>query len=139
MKNFVVDASYVAAFLLKETVFVEKSFRDIYKLSLSKSAAIYSSPILVSELTNILRFKFLDVEEATDVYRAFLDLPILSYSLSGSDWEDILKLSYELDTTVYDTSYHAVARLLGGTFLTCDKKYFQKAKKLGGIEFVGGR
>lgn len=136
MKNFVVDASYVGAFLLKETPAVERSFKEIYKLSQSKSVTIYSSPILVSELTNILRFKFLDIEEATDVYRTFLDLPIVSYHLSGEDWEDILELSYELDTTVYDTSYHAVARLLGGTFLTCDKKYFQKAKKLGNIELI---
>ncbi len=136
MKNFVVDASYVAAFLLKETAAVEKSFSNIYKLSLSKSAAIYSSPILTSELTNILRFKFLIIGEATDVLRAFFDLPILSYSLSSTDWEDILKLSYELNTTAYDTSYHFVAQLLGGTFLTCDKKYFQKAKKLGAVELI---
>lgn len=48
----------------------------------------------------------------------------------------VLELAYDLGTTVYDASYHYLARFLDAVFLTCDKEYYEKAKNIGNIELI---
>jgi len=43
-------------------------------------------------------------------------------------------MAYFLKASFYDTSYHFLAKLLKGDFITCDTEYFKKAKKLGNIK-----
>jgi len=42
--------------------------------------------------------------------------------------------AYFLKASFYDTSYHVLAKLLKGDFITCDIEYFKKAKELGKIK-----
>jgi predicted nucleic acid-binding protein len=45
-----------------------------------------------------------------------------------SAWrERIIKLAAEHGVTFYDASYHALAAVLGGVFVTADEKYLRKA------------
>jgi len=69
-------------------------------------------------------------------YEKFLDLGLEIYTPDSNGVEQIILMAFEIDATVYDCSYHFVANELGGIFLTCDKEYFKKAKKLGSIELI---
>jgi predicted nucleic acid-binding protein len=45
-----------------------------------------------------------------------------------SAWrERIIKLAAEHGVTFYDASYHALAAVMGGVFVTADEKYLRKA------------
>ena len=41
--------------------------------------------------------------------------------------EQIIKLAADHGVTFYDASYHALAAVLGGVFVTADEKYLRKA------------
>ena len=136
MKKYVLDASVVVGFLLKENQAFDQLFKEIKMERKSGKAMVSSSPLLVSEVANALRYKIISGVEAKDLYESFLKLGIENYLLNSLDWCDILTQSYELGTAVYDTSYHKVAKLLGATLFTGDKVYYQKAKDLGSIELI---
>lgn len=93
-----------------------------------------SIPLLVSEFANGVRFALTDSMLAAETFKKFSLLPIKYFALSAEQVSEALALSYELGTTVYDTSYHLLARLLSATFITADREYFQKAKVLGNID-----
>jgi len=45
-------------------------------------------------------------------------------------------VAFDIETTIYDTLYHATAIIYEYEFVTLDKKYFDKAKKYGNIALV---
>jgi len=66
----------------------------------------------------------------------FLKLPIEFFGFSEVHYIKILNLSYQFGTSFYDTSYHFLAKLLKGVFLTADKDYFKKARGFGCIKLL---
>ena len=136
MTRYVIDASVVIKSLLNEDKVVEGKFRNLLEEVDSGKAELISSKFLVIEVGNGLRFGVKDPEKCLSVFSDFLKLPIKNRTLSKIQVKQSVKTSYELDTTVYDTSYHVLAKSLNATFLTCDNDYFQKAKSLGDIELI---
>lgn len=53
---------------------------------------------------------------------------------------DVLRKTFDLSerygVTFYDASYHALALIHTGTFVTADERYIAKAKKAGGVLFL---
>lgn len=85
------------------------------------------------ELNNYLSRHF-DSETATSFYSHFKsykfqyhDLHLKTSRIAFEIIEKFPKISF------YDASYHALAISENATFLTCDKKYYEKTKKLGHI------
>jgi len=136
MKKYVFDASVLLRAILDKEEKAARKVKEIFSEVGSKKAEAYSSSFLVLEFANGVRFSLNDSSYALLVWERFAELPINFFSFNQNHLQEILKLSYQLNTTVYDTSYHFLAKLLGGTFVTCDKQYYQKAKKLGDIVFI---
>jgi predicted nucleic acid-binding protein len=88
------------------------------------------------EVANGLRFTLNDSEIGRKIFADFSRLPLEYFDLKPNQIKEILNLAYRVEATVYDTSYHFLARLLGGELLTCDREYFEKAQSLGSINFV---
>ena len=137
MKYFVIDASVVLKALLKESDTVIKKFTKILKEAQNGQAVLLSSKFLAIEIANGLRFTVKDKEEALKIFKDFMRLPIKTLVLTSSQKEKALLTSYDLGTTVYDTSYHVLSKSYDAVFLTSDKSYYDKAKELGQIEFIG--
>ena len=57
--------------------------------------------------------------------------------LYGQLLDSALKISLEVNDSVYDAAYHALAISLDATFITLDRKYYKKASRLGFIEYLG--
>jgi predicted nucleic acid-binding protein len=136
MKKYVIDASLIVSSLLKTH---PKAAVELEKLLLklkTKEIELYSTSFIDYEVANGLRFTLGDLKKSLGFLERFSKIPIKLFSFSQNHLQEILKLSYQLNTTIYDTSYHFLAKLLGGTFVTCDKQYFNKAKKLGDIIIV---
>ena len=133
MKKYVVDASIVLTALLSEDTKVASRFKLLLKNAKKKKIEIWSTSQLPVEVANGLRFSLTDVLQAREAFERFSLLPIQLFSITQIHTAEILKLSYQLQTTVYDTAYHYVAQLLEAIFLTCDEQYYKRAKELGGI------
>lgn len=136
MKAYVLDASVVLTFLLGKSSSVERNFIEILKKAKNSEVKLYSSYLLPCEVGNGLRYSLSDKALAERVLQKFLNLPLEFFAFSPAHYSKILQLSYFFETSFYDTSYHFLANLLKGVFLTCDAEYFKKAKKLGNIELL---
>lgn len=133
---YVLDASVVLTFLSEERPSVSRKFRKILKEAKNGRAKLGSTHLLPLEIGNGLRFSLTDEELAGETFKKLFNLPIDLVTFSFPQLEKILGLSYHFKTSVYDTSYHFLAKLQKGTFLTCDTKYFKKAKDFGHIELL---
>ena len=137
MSVYAIDASVVVKFLLKGERVVVKRLASLLRKSRGNKLRLISSTLLPLEVGNALRYSLRDKEKLNIVIFKFFGLPIEFINLSNSQIQEAIGLSFDLGTTVYDTSYHILAKANGAIFLTCDREYFKKAKKLGDIELVG--
>ncbi len=135
MKKYVIDASIVLKSLLSKDSNVAKKFEKLLTEVKEGQAEVISHSLINLEVANGLRFTLKDKELALEIFKTFQQLPHRVPNLTKAQHEKILDLSYHHGTTVYDTSYHILAKSHGATFLTSDKEYFKKANKLGSIEF----
>ena len=136
MIRYVIDASVVLVALLESRKDLVDNAKKIFLSAKNGRVELVSSSFLKMEVANGLRFNEKDSEKATKIYRGFLDLPIKFISLSKNLYQKSLFNAYKLGTTVYDTSYHILAKARNATFLTCDEDYYQKAKGLGDIKLL---
>lgn len=136
MKTILVDASFATTSLLQENIKIENYFKKLLSEAEKKRRILISSKFFVLEVANALRFTIKDKEKCLQILKDFTLLPIKTLVLSKNQVQLAVSTSYELGTTVYDTSYHVLAKAHGATFLTCDEDYYKKAKILGDIELI---
>ena len=91
-------------------------------------------PYTAIEFANGVRFSTRNRDIAKQALTRFTQLKFHVTHLTPADIMTAVELSYRLDTTVYDTSYHHVAIMQDGVFITCDRNYYKKASHLGHIE-----
>lgn len=117
-KIFVVDASFVLAFLLKEDVKIVDDVFERYKNNLIE---IVSCDLLNYEIGNGLRMavvrKRLEKNKATIIYQQFLNLKI---PLKPINFYQVLKTALSKKLTFYDAAYHTLAKSLSVKILTLD-------------------
>lgn len=136
MRVYVLDASVILTFLLGKNRSAEKKFIKFLNQVRNGKAKFQSGYLLPLEIANGLRYSLADENLAIEVFQKFSALPIDYFSFSSAQLTRILQLSYLFKASFYDTSYHFLAKLLKGTFLTCDARYFKKAKGYGHIEIM---
>lgn len=134
MKSYVIDASVVLTALLGSRQSVAENFARLLREEQKKKIRLYVLSLTIYEALNGLRFAISDQKLADEIFEKFSNLSLNQFSLSSQQGYEALRLAYKTKTSAYDTAYHMVARLIKGTFLTCDKKYFNRAKHLGNIE-----
>lgn len=136
MKTVVIDASFVLRALLSPESNIAKILRNFFKEQKIQKVKIYSTSFILYEVANGLRFSLKDQKLAGKIFSKFNQLGIEYFNLKGQQIQTILSMSYNFGATVYDASYHFLAKLLGGDFYTCDREYFQRAEKEGNIVLV---
>src|SRR3990167_503138 len=136
MKKYVVDASVVLVGLLESRADLVEKVKNVFKSSAEVKVKLLSSQFLKIEVANGIRFNERNETKARKLFEGFFDLPIKFVELNESLYDQSLQTSYDLGTTVYDTSYHILAKTQNAIFLTCDEDYYKKAKSLGDIELI---
>jgi predicted nucleic acid-binding protein len=134
-KLLVIDTAVIIKWLTDEKEDLEKAL--LVRARFEKRELNILIPMLVHwELSNHLGRNY-SPEEAAALYSHFLLLriPQILPSLSATH------LAYKImkdcpGTSFYDASYHAIALSKEGTFLTSDKKYYEKAKTFGSIKLL---
>ena len=136
MNSFVFDASVVLGFLLQGKKEAAKEIALLLEQAAQRKLEILSTSLLVFEVGNGLKYSSRDEVATRGLLEAFVDCQIKYIEFSKPQMVEILRLSQELNTTFYDTSYHYLALFNKTTLLTADEKYFNKAKKLGNIKLL---
>ena len=136
MKLYLLDASVILCFLLEKNPRLKKQVTSLLKAVARNQAQLFSSPLLPLEVANGLRFILKDPALANQAYRTFLKLPITYLTFTSAQHQKVLSLSYQLNTTVYNTSYHLLAITRKAEFITSDSAYYQKAKSLHHIKLL---
>lgn len=115
---FVIDASYILAFLLKENNFEVNEMMKQYKV---KQINLISTKLLKFEVCNTLRTavlrKRINTFQVQKLLQAFLDFDIVEEKV---DYLQVLKLSLSKNLTFYDASYLYLARSNHIPLLTLD-------------------
>lgn len=130
-KTVIIDASVLLTEIIGKSEQIEKKLRHILH---DTTSAAYILPFTLAEFANGIRFSTHDIPVARQALDRFTALALPVMPIVPGDMHAIVDLSYRLDTTVYDTSYHYVALMHEGVFITCDKGYYKKASQLGHIE-----
>ena len=137
MNTYLLDASVVVRYLLSSSEEVAKRLPLLLRGVKDSKFKLYSSFLLSLEVCNSLRFSLADKQKLETVLSKLFKLPIKYLKLTNAQLAEAASLSYDLGTTVYDTSYHILAKAHNAIFLTCDEDYYKKAKDLGDIELIG--
>ena len=118
--KFVIDASFVLAYILNENVlFVDSLIFDI----LSKNCQLLAPDIINYEVANILAQKTqqnkIKPVDAIELWDNFMSLSIKTLSV---DWNNVLPISIKFNLTSYDASYLYLVKSEKSKFLTLDNK-----------------
>lgn len=137
MKWIVVDASVVVRAVSDKNSRVSKKFFKLKERILKKDVYLFSPPIFWVECANALRFSTKNEKRSKKYLREIFELPIHLTQPTSKSVMRALEISHQVSDTVYNSWYHITALWLGATFITADKKYYNKAKEIGSIEYWG--
>lgn len=127
-------------YLLDASTFVSAYLEDNLKLRnwLDAQPRLFYIDLLKSEAANVAITKGL----LPQAYQEFLEVldeeKYQHLPYTPIDYYSAYNIALECETALYDAIYHAAALKLYLTFLTMDRKYYEKAKHIGYIELAPG-
>ena len=124
----IVDASVAVKWFVPERYY-EKALRlrDAY---LDEEIDLTSPDLIVYEVANALRFHRvykLSTEDVVNAVRDIIDLGIVR-RLTSEDWLRAVELSIDMEVSIYDAAYGALALISNGILVTSDEKLHERIK-----------
>ncbi|MBM4339515.1 MAG: type II toxin-antitoxin system VapC family toxin [Deltaproteobacteria bacterium] len=139
MIPFIVDSSVVFKWYRQpgDEDYVSQAV-SILERHLHGKIEIHVPDLLFYELGNILRFKEgLVSKDGLTILKETFGLDLQIYPIDLPLAEDAYQVSREYKITFYDASFVALSRLLNASFITADKKLFEKIQPYPRVIFLG--
>lgn len=133
-KLYVIDASVMLKWVLKDEEDADIALRlKDDRISRKVTLAVPSHSFY--EVMNTVGLK--SPERALTFLSQLFIFKMDEYSIGLSLASKALELMKKFKgATFYDAIYHSLAIKLGGTFITADKKYFEKTRKAGHVKLL---
>lgn len=131
----VLDASVIIKWFQKE----EGSERAlVYEDKHARGEETVAIPdLLLYEITNVLRYqKSISEPVAKDILDLLSKMELQIFTFSPFELQEIFSFARKYDISVYDAIYIILAYHLGSSFITADKKLYQKLDKLAFISLL---
>lgn len=132
MKNFVIDASVVAKWVLKGEP-GEKSALKLKDDLIKGVVDLHAPDLLVYEVTSAVlkaaRSGLIRYEKAKLAIKAIKDLGIKIHQVSWDKAYDIFEEALSLNLTIYDIAYVRLSEELEAVLITADEELCEKAGK----------
>ena len=141
MKSYVIDASVAVKWFIPDDVVETDVDRAIQLLARAQRDEVrfLQPPHWVSEVAAVL--VRLAPKTVGSSVEALMALAFVKTANDVGHYQRAISLALKLDHHLFDTLYHAVALKEKATLITADKKYYDKAKRMGSIlmleEFEG--
>lgn len=126
----IIDASVILKWILSDEIHYENALR-ILNDAVDREIILYIPEHTYTEVANILAMK--GYEDIGERLYHFFDKGLLmspGHTIAQTKKTTEIMRQYK-GVSFYDATYHAMAIIRHGTFITADAKYYQKTKKLG--------
>lgn len=134
-RNYVVDSSVLIKWLVEEADCLEQA-QKIRLDYLSEDIGILVPAFVFWELNNYFGRKY-DEKTASSIFVQYKNYQMLPCMVTLEMSTLAFKIMKRHSTvSFYDASYHALALLKNATFVTNDKKYYEKARDFGSIQLL---
>jgi predicted nucleic acid-binding protein len=131
----VLDASVVVKWFSEEE-FTEKALELRERVRTGEERLVV--PDLLYELANALKYNpHFDVHDIHNALRSIFNMGLDIVTPSPEILEAAITLAFEHQITVYDAFYVALAKEIGLTVVTADKKLFDRVRGLEFVKFIG--
>ena len=139
MKQIIVDANVVIKSLRKEPD--SNIAFDFLRACVSHKVQLIAPNLIQYEVANIAIKKNISIDLVTHLFDENISKLIDLESTDRFTWlqaERICQSGHEKSgyPSMYDSIYHAMAIIKGGTFFTADKRHYAKSKKFGHIALL---
>jgi len=132
---YVLDASVVIKWFSDEE-FTDKAVEirnDFFK---GKNEVVVPD-LLLYEVSNALRYNpNFDENDVAEAVNSLFDLGMSIIVPTQKVLKSAINLGFERSITIYDSFYVALAKEINFTFITADRKLYQKTKDLSFVKFV---
>ena len=135
-KKVVLDASVITKWYSKESDSdIALRYRDMH---VSGEMQIVEPSLLIYEVTNALNynpnFTEMDVNQSLE---ALLELELEIRHPSKQSLAETVAIARKYGTTIYDSAYLALSRILDVKMITADSKFWEKIKDDSSASFLG--
>ena len=133
MNSYVIDASVAVKWFIPDAAVETDVDRAIQLLTSAQRDEIrfLQPPHWVSEVAAVL--VRLAPKTVVPSVGALLALSFVNTANDVDHYQRAISLALKLDHHLFDTLYHAVALEEKATLITADRKYYDKAKRMGSI------
>ena len=133
MNLYVIDASVAVKWFIADATAETDVDRALQLLGSAQrdEARFLQPPHWVSEVTAVL--VRLAPKTVSSSVEALMALAFVKTANDVGYYQRAISLALKLDHHLFDTLYHAVALEEKATLITADRKYYDKAKRLGSI------
>ncbi len=133
MNSYVIDASVAVKWFIPDATIETDVDRALQLLASAQRDEVrfMQPPHWVSEVAAVLvRLAPKTVSSSVD---ALMALAFVKTANDVGHYQRAISLALKLDHHLFDTLYHAVALAEKATLITADRKYYDKAKRMGSI------
>ena len=133
MNSYVIDASVAVKWFIPDAAAGNDVDRALQLLASAQrdEARFLQPPHWVSEVAAVL--VRLAHKTAGSSVEALMALAFVKTANDVGHYQRAISLALKMDHHLFDTLYHAVALEEKATLITADRKYYDKAKRLGSI------
>jgi predicted nucleic acid-binding protein len=131
----VLDASVILKWIFEEPETpAALQWRDSHVAGKEKIAA---PELLYYELANVLATKTsLSAENASSIFQHLLNMEMVTFTLGELEFAASIQMAHRYKVSVYDASYAVLAQRFDCSFLTADRKLYQRIKSLGSVRLL---
>ena len=130
-KRYVIDASVGVKWFTQMHEDDIEAALWLQELHLNKLSILAVPDLFFYELANALRYNAdFTEDDLVDASTSLMKMNLDAYPPSNTLMVETLRIARNHDVTVYDTSYLALAQLLGCICVTADTKFYRKVKTI---------
>lgn len=133
MNSYVIDASVAVKWFIPDATIETEVDRALQLLASAQrdEARFLQPPHWVSEVAAIL--VRLAPKTVGSSVEALMALAFVKTANDVGHYQRAISLAMKLDHHLFDTLYHAIALEEKATLITADRKYYDKARRMGSI------
>jgi predicted nucleic acid-binding protein len=137
MKIVVPDASVLLKWVIPTAEEGRDAAIDIRGAAIEGRIALLVPPLWLYEVGNTLARRFPD--HAARLLGALVDFGFVEMAATDEWLDRALALTSAHAVTFYDATYHALALVEGGVFVTADSDYIRKTRSAGAVQLLGAQ
>lgn len=139
MKTLIVDANVIAKMFVEEDD--SQQAIDFLRGCVAKNIQVQAPELVKYEIAQIALKKKYNIDDVMGLFEDNIETLVEICAPDRQVWKEAEKICQHGHVksgypSMYDSVYHAMAIIKDGTFITADKRHYEKAKSFGHISLL---